>query len=91
MLDEKCGHTSSLRLLQSRSLRPHRSRVLMSFLCLGIRSLIPRAAEEFLAHAVRMQWVVVDGDRVVPGAVNPAPMEALPSEHWKSRAMWGSD
>jgi hypothetical protein len=36
--------------------------------------------EEFLNYAIAMQWVTIDGDRIAPGAVNPAPMEALPSD-----------
>jgi hypothetical protein len=33
----------------------------------------PAVVEEFLAHAVAMQWVVVDGDLIAAGKVNPSP------------------
>lgn len=33
----------------------------------------PTAAEQYLNHAVYMQWVTVDGDEIARGAVNPQP------------------
>ena len=32
-------------------------------------------AEQYLAHAVDMKWVIVDGDKIAPGAINPAPRD----------------
>jgi hypothetical protein len=31
----------------------------------------PNSAEEFLAHAIAMQWLRIDGDRIAPGLVDP--------------------
>jgi hypothetical protein len=42
--------------------------------------LLPALAEEYLNQAIAMQWVVIAGDRIAPGAVSPVPMTALPSE-----------
>jgi hypothetical protein len=42
--------------------------------------LLPALADEYLNQAIAMQWVVIDGDRIAPGAVSPEPMTALPSE-----------
>jgi hypothetical protein len=33
----------------------------------------PDTAEEYLNHAIDMQWVTVDGDQIARGAVNPQP------------------
>lgn len=33
----------------------------------------PAVVEEFLAHAIAMQWVVVDGDQIAAGKINPSP------------------
>lgn len=46
-------------------------------------------AEEFLAHALAKQWVRINGEMVVPGSVNPRPMEPIVGERsgvrWLSR------
>jgi hypothetical protein len=39
----------------------------------------PLMVDEYLAHAVSMHWVIIDGDRIAPGKVSPVPMTALPS------------
>jgi hypothetical protein len=33
----------------------------------------PTTAEEYLNHAVHLQWVTIDGDQIAPGAVDPNP------------------
>ena len=35
----------------------------------------PATLEEFVSHAAAMDWVVVDGDLLAPGSVNPIPVE----------------
>jgi hypothetical protein len=40
--------------------------------------LLPALADEYLNQTIAMQWVVLDGDRIAPGPLNPRPMTALP-------------
>jgi hypothetical protein len=48
------------------------------------------SAERRLAHAVAMQWVVVDGNQVKKGPVNPVPTEPALS-YREARTRWGPD
>jgi hypothetical protein len=53
-----------------------------------LRGINPPDAERYLSHAVAQDWVVVDGDLVIRGAVNPVPLPE-PVSALEQRLRWG--
>jgi hypothetical protein len=44
----------------------------------------PSTGDEYLAHAVAMKWLKIEGDMVLPGLVNPTPRVTtrIPNHGW---------
>jgi hypothetical protein len=51
-------------------------------------ALFSYSADEWLAHAVEMQWVTVDGSQIKRGPINPQPADAALS-YREARMRWG--
>jgi hypothetical protein len=54
------------------------------------RAINPSSSENWSAHAIDMGWVIVDGDQIKRGPINPIPPEPALSR-FEARTRWGPD